>query len=204
MGHERAYCGSRTACGNRPDHPNLRPFAANGLCTGPGLPDRVPVFFQDPDLRFENHVFHEIAIAAATFEGLFVTYVTWRCYRSSGEPLLRWLTLGLFGFVLVYALRGAFTGLAHHHIWLFLLYGPASRLVMSILLFAGLLSYDRPPDRQDRRLNHRAWVPWIALFVIIDVAVAILASSPIAGSLAVRLTMEGGALLFSTLNVTAL
>ena len=41
-------------------------------------------FFQDPALKFENHAFHEIAIAAATLEGLFVTYVTWRCYRSSG------------------------------------------------------------------------------------------------------------------------
>ncbi|SFW81487.1 hypothetical protein SAMN03159384_05431, partial [Burkholderia sp. NFACC33-1] len=85
-------------------------------------------FFQDPSLKFENHAFHELAIAAATLEGVFVTYVCWRCYRLSGEPLLRWLTLGFLGFSLVYALHGAFTGMAHHNIWLFLLYGPASRL----------------------------------------------------------------------------
>ncbi|ONC81054.1 hypothetical protein AQ922_29460 [Burkholderia pseudomallei] len=36
-------------------------------------------FFIDPRLVFENHQFHELAIAAATLEGLFVTYVTWRC-----------------------------------------------------------------------------------------------------------------------------
>jgi len=94
-------------------------------------------FFQDPTLKFEDHLFHEIAIAVATIEGLFVTYVTWSCYKSSGEPLLRWLTLGFLGFVLIYALHGAFTGMAHHNIWLFLLYGPASRLAMSILLFVG-------------------------------------------------------------------
>src|ERR1700692_3100231 len=76
-------------------------------------------FFQDPTLKFEDHLFHEIAIAVATLEGLFVAYVTWRCYKSSGEPLLRWLTLGFLGFVLIYALHGAFTGMAHHNIWLF-------------------------------------------------------------------------------------
>lgn len=38
-------------------------------------------FFQDPSLKFESHAFHELAIAAATLEGVFVTYVCWRCYR---------------------------------------------------------------------------------------------------------------------------
>src|ERR1700694_6090034 len=83
-------------------------------------------FLQDPTLRFEDHLFHEIAIAVATLEGLFVTYVTWRCYQASGEKLLRWMTCGFLGFVLIYALHGAFTGMAHQNIWLFLLYGPAS------------------------------------------------------------------------------
>jgi len=161
-------------------------------------------FFQDPAVKFENHAFHEMAIAAATLEGLFVTYVTWRCYRSSGEPLLRWMTLGFLGFVLVYALHGAFTGLAHHNIWLFLLYGPASRLVMAILLLVALLSYHRPPDAADRRVKSRTWLTWIGLFLLVDLAVAYVANSPIAGNLAVRLSLEGGALVFSTLNVTVL
>ncbi|CAE6730113.1 GGDEF domain-containing protein [Paraburkholderia domus] len=161
-------------------------------------------FFQDPSLKFENHAFHEIAIAAATLEGLFVTYVTWRCYLSSGEPLLRWLTLGFLGFVLVYALHGAFTGMAHHNIWLFLLYGPASRLVMSVLLLIGLLSYHNAPDAVEQRSKPRPWLAWIAVFVLIDLVVGLIANSPIAGSLAVRLSMEGGALIFSTLNVMVL
>jgi two-component system cell cycle response regulator len=161
-------------------------------------------FFQDPLLKFENHQFHEIAIATATLEGLFVAYVTWRCYQSSGEPLLRWLTLGFLSFVLIYAFHGAFTGFAHSNIWLFLLYGPASRLAMSVLLFAGLLSYRRPPDAVRRRSDRHGWLMWICLFLAIDLAVAGVANSAIAGELAVRLTMEGGALMFSTLNVTAL
>src|SRR6202166_1138058 len=161
-------------------------------------------FFQDPALKFENHAFHEIAIAAATLEGLFVTYVTWRCYRSSGEPLLRWMTLGFLGFVLVYALHGAFTGLAHHNIWLFLLYGPASRLAMSILLFVGLSFYALPSDDVEERSNPRKWLVWVALFLAVDVAVAWIANSGFAGHPAVRFSMEGGALVFSALNVAAL
>jgi len=161
-------------------------------------------FFQDPTLTFENHAFHVMAIAAATLEGLFVTYVTFCCYRSSGEPLLRWMALAFLGFVLIYALHGAFTGLAHHNLWLFLLYGPASRLVMAFLLLVALLSYHRPPDAADQRMKPRQWLTWIGLFLLMDVAVAYVANSSIAGNLAVRLSMEGGALIFSTLNVTAL
>ncbi|RQQ73149.1 GGDEF domain-containing protein [Burkholderia stagnalis] len=161
-------------------------------------------FFQDPSLKFENHAFHELAIAVATLEGGFVTYVCWRCYRLSGEPLLRWLTLGFLGFSLVYALHGAFTGMAHHNIWLFLLYGPASRLAMSILIFVGQLSYSRAADSEAARADRGVWTKWIALFVLIDVAVAVIAYSPVAGAPWVRVSMEGGALLFSTVNVVAL
>ncbi|MEY9460381.1 GGDEF domain-containing protein [Bradyrhizobium ottawaense] len=161
-------------------------------------------FQQDPALKFEDHLFHEFAIAVATLEGLFVTYVTWRCYRSSGEPLLRWLTLGFLAFVLIYTLHGAFTGMAHRNIWLFLLYGPASRLAMSILLFVGLLSYNLPSDGLEKRSDTRAWLTWIGLFLTMDLAVALIAYSPNAGHPVVRLSMEGGALLFSALNVAVL
>ncbi|MFL1547353.1 GGDEF domain-containing protein, partial [Pseudomonas sp. O39] len=161
-------------------------------------------YFQDPTLIFENHVFHIIVISAATLEGLFVTYVTWLCYQSSGEPLLRWMTLGFVGFVLIYALHGAFTGLAHHNMWLFLLYGPASRLVLAILLSVGILSYYRPSDAADQRMTPCMWLTWVGLFLLVDLAVAYIANSPIAGHLAVRLSLEGGALVFSTLNVIML
>lgn len=157
--------------------------------------------FQNPLLIFENHAFHEIAIAAATLEGLFVTYVAWRCYRSSGERLLRWLTLSFLGFVLIYALHGAFTGMAHHNIWLFLLYGPASRLAMAALLFVALLSWYQRADPEAQRRDPRRWLGWIGLFLVIDVAVGVLAYSPIASSPAVRLAMEGGALVLSAINI---
>lgn len=160
-------------------------------------------FCQDSTLRFENHAFHEIAIAAATLEGLFVTYVTWQCYRSSGEPLLRWMTLGFFGFVMIYALHDAFTGLAHHNIWLFLAYGPASRLAMSILLLVGLLSYRQPADPADRRAGTRYWLAWVAAFLAVDVLVAVLAHSTMTGIAPLRF-MESAALVLSAVNVAVL
>ncbi|MBN3835676.1 GGDEF domain-containing protein [Burkholderia sp. Ac-20344] len=160
--------------------------------------------FQDPSLKFEHHAFHELAIAIATLEGAFVTYVCWRCYRLSGEPLLRWLTLGFLGFSLIYALHGLFTGMAHHNIWLFLLYGPASRLTMSILILVGQFTYSHKADSATTRADPRTWLPWLALFGLIDVAVAVIAFSPVAGNPWVRLSMEGGALLLSVVNVAAL
>ncbi|RZF24085.1 GGDEF domain-containing protein [Paraburkholderia sp. UYCP14C] len=160
-------------------------------------------FFQNPGLKFENHPFHEIAITGATFEGLFVTYVAWQCYRSSGEPLLRWMTLGFLGFVLIYALHGAFTRFAHQNIWLFLLYGPASRLTMSILLLIGLLSYRRPSDPADHRAGVKYLLSWAAIFLVVDVLVALLAHSTFAGVILLRV-MESAALGLSMLNVVIL
>ncbi len=161
-------------------------------------------YFQNPALKFENHLFHEIAIAIATIEGVFIAYVTWRCYRSSGEPLLRWLTLGFLGFTMIYVLHGAFTGFAHSNMWLFLLYGPASRFVMSVLLFVGQLAYYQPVDTPEERMAIRPWLIWVTVFVLIDAAVALIATSPIAGDASVRLSMEGGALFFCGLNVAGL
>ena len=175
-----------------------------GFALAPGYLIAYLYFFQDPSLRFENHAFHELAIAAATLEGAFVTYVCWRCYRLSGEPLLRWLTLGFLGFSVIYALHGAFTGMAHHNIWLFLLYGPASRLTMSILILVGQLTYSHTADSATTRADPRIWLPWLALFGLVDVAVAVIAYSPVAGHPWVRLSMEGGALLLSAVNVIAL
>ncbi len=160
--------------------------------------------FQDPKLFFEDHAFHEVAIAAATLEGLFVTYVCWRCYRSSGEPLLRWLTLGFLGFSLIYAWHGVFTGMAHHNIWLFLLYGPASRLVMAMLLFVGQLAYNRNADSEAYRTNRGMWLGWLAFFLLVDASVAWIAYSPMASSPWVRVSLEGSALAFSAINVIAL
>ena len=150
--------------------------------------------FQDPDLRFEDMGFHILAITVSTAEGLFVSYVSWRCYDLSGEPFLRWLTLGFVGFTLVYSLHGAFTPLAHHHLWLFILYGPASRLVMAGCLLAAITAWNQPPDPVERRRRPGFWGAWIGGFLAINLVVGVLAESPIGGDFWVRLAIEGGAL----------
>jgi signal transduction histidine kinase/DNA-binding response OmpR family regulator/HPt (histidine-containing phosphotransfer) domain-containing protein len=155
--------------------------------------------FQNPALVFMNHSFHVFAIAVATLEGLFVSYVSWRCYRTSGEPFLRWLTAGFLGFTVIYAPHGFFTPLAHENLWLFILYGPASRLVMSASLLVAILVYGKPAHAPNLRESMSFWIGWCAVYLVIDVAVAVLAYSPIAGAPWVRLSMEWGALTLSSL-----
>jgi signal transduction histidine kinase/CheY-like chemotaxis protein/HPt (histidine-containing phosphotransfer) domain-containing protein len=155
--------------------------------------------FQDPALMFMNHGFHVFAIAVATLEGLFVSYVSWRCYRSSGEPFLRWLTVGFLGFTVIYAPHGFFTPLAHENVWLFILYGPASRFVMSGSLLTAIFVYGNPAHEALKRQGMGFWIGWFAAYLVIDVAVAVLAYSPIASAAWVRLSMEWGALIMSAL-----
>jgi signal transduction histidine kinase/DNA-binding response OmpR family regulator/HPt (histidine-containing phosphotransfer) domain-containing protein len=155
--------------------------------------------FQDPKLLFMNHGFHVFAIAVATLEGLFVSYVSWICYRQSGEPFLRWLTAGFLGFTLIYAPHGFFTPLAHQNVWLFILYGPASRFVMAGSLLAAIWAFGRTPHDSRARESNIFWLGWIAAYAAIDVGVGILAFSPIAGEPWVRLSMEWAALAMSVL-----
>jgi len=80
------------------------------------LPAVVIVYldlFQDPTLKFASHSFHEVAISLSIVLSCFVGYVTWRCYESSGEPFLKWLTLPLIGLPLVYSPHGILTRTAH-------------------------------------------------------------------------------------------
>jgi diguanylate cyclase (GGDEF)-like protein len=160
--------------------------------------------FQDSSLRFESHGFHEIAVGVAILLGALVATVTWRCYQASGETFLYWLALGFLGFTLLYLPHGVFTRFAHHNIWFFLLYGPASRIVMGGLLFRGLLAYGRPAEPPELRKGGRDLIFWVVSFLAIDVIVGILAWSPIAGNPLVRMAMEGGALALAVAGIAVL
>ncbi|MBV5332559.1 GGDEF domain-containing protein, partial [bacterium] len=105
----------------------------------PVAPVAYLYIFQNPELTFHSHAFHEVAIALALLEGVFISYVSWRCYAYSGEVFVKWLTVGFIGFTVVYSLHGLFTPVAKHNMWLFLLYGPASRLLMSVCLVIALI-----------------------------------------------------------------
>jgi diguanylate cyclase (GGDEF)-like protein len=157
--------------------------------------------FQDPSLRIINLPFHELAIAVAIAEGTFITYVTWRCYLSSGEPFLRWLTLSFLSFTLIYAPHGIFTRMADDHLWLFLFFGPVSRFAMAACIFIGLRAYGKPADAPETRHNPGFWGGCIAFFLAIDLIIGI-ATHTLPGAMpALRLVFEYGALAFSIFGI---
>jgi diguanylate cyclase (GGDEF)-like protein len=158
---------------------------------------------QDPALTFDSRAWHAAMAGVTLLEGLFVAYVAWCCYQSSRDPLLRWLALGLVGFTLIYLLHAGLSGLAPREPWLFLLYGPAARLSMAVLLLLGLLSHGRPADPVGRGLSPRLWLRWVALFGVLDLLLAGFAYTEWAGRVAV-LVMEAAALLVSLINVAVL
>ena len=151
--------------------------------------------FQNPELRFVDHRIHEYAIGIAILQSGFISYVTWRCYLSSGEPLLRWLTLSFLGFTLIYMPHGFFTPLCGENMGLFLLYGPASRLVMAGFLLAGLVEYGKPAHELQQRGKRSFWLLWISVFLMIDALVWLIAIMQGEALQSVRLVLELSALL---------
>lgn len=135
-------------------------------------------YFQDAALRFKQHGLHEIAIGISMLQSGFIAYVTYRCYLHNKEPFLRWLTLGFIGFTVIYGMHGVFTRFSHDHLMLFVLYGPASRLVMGACLLAGLMAYRWQAHSDLQARSPRFWLIWLGTFVVIDVIVYQLAFSP--------------------------
>lgn len=175
-----------------------------GLALAPFVAIAYLQLFQDPALAFRHDGVHELAIAVSTLLGGFITYVTWVCYRTSGEVFLRWLVLGLLGFNLLYAPHGVFTRLSDHHLHLFVIYGPVSRLAMAACFLMAVLRFVAPPeDPRDPRLA-RFWLAGLGVFagagVLAGVAAVLL---PDAMDL-VRVVLETSALAASALAILAL
>lgn len=160
--------------------------------------------FQDPRLVYKSHVLHELAIGVSTLLSGFVTYVTWRCYRSSGEVFLRWLALGLLGFTLVYAPHGLFTRLGDAHLELFVVYGPASRMAMAFCFLVAVLRFGVPPDARGERGRLAFWLTGIGVFAAAGIAVG--ASAVLAPQLAavVRGLLESLAVVAAVVAAIAL
>lgn len=133
--------------------------------------------FQDPALRFEHHGFHEIAIGISLLQSGFIGYVTYRCYRQAKEQFLCWLALAFIGFTVIYGFHGAFTRLSNDHLMLFILYGPASRLVMAGCFLVGLMVYEKNEQSDSHARPLRFWLAWLGAFVAIDALVYLLAVS---------------------------
>ncbi|PKI16085.1 hybrid sensor histidine kinase/response regulator [Colwellia sp. 12G3] len=159
-------------------------------------------FSSTPALRFVNHGFHEIIITIAALVGGFVTYVSWRSYQASGEIFLRWLTVGFLAFTIIYTPHGLFTRMADHNMWLFLLYGPVSRIVLLGCFMYGLLQYGKPAENVTEVTKSSFWWRVLILCVMVDIGVAVLAYSPIASSFWVRTPMEIGAIVLALSGIS--
>ena len=143
-----------------------------GFALTPSIAIAYVHYFGDPTLHFINYGVHEMAIGVAIALSAFVSYITWRCYRYSGEPFLLWVAIGLTGFTAVYLPHGVLTRTADCNIWLFLIFGPASRVVMVTCFFIALLRYGRPPHDPQHRQSLRPLLYCLIAFAGVDVLLA--------------------------------
>ena len=157
--------------------------------------------YQTPLLCVTDHTAHHFSIALSIALGLFVAYVTRQCYLESGEPLLRWLTFGFFGFALIYAPHGLFTTFSDSHSALFLLYGPASRFIMLLMMFVGLQVYGQGADEPVVRRSVRPWWLGMAMFFLFDLVIAVVAETALLKLVDWRGVFESGALVLALLGV---
>lgn len=157
--------------------------------------------WQPADGLFVAHRFHEIAIAAAVALGGFVSYVTWRCYRQTGEVFLRWVTLGLAGFTLLYLAHGLLTFVAADHMVLFLNFGIAARLFLMFCLLVAALRYAAPADPSARRARPAFWLRATVALAVFSAIVSFLSLGPMVGQAWTRLIPE---LLTLTFGMVAL
>lgn len=118
---------------------------------------------QDPAAVIMAQGLHEAAILLSLVLALFVAWVCFRCHQHSGEPFQRFLALGLLGFAIVYAPHVALTHDGGHDPWLFLLYGPASRMVLTFFLLMAAAHMKAPAEAADTRLRAARWLPWLGL-----------------------------------------
>lgn len=149
--------------------------------------------YQDPSLLFQNHLFHEVAIALATILGGFIAWVSFVCYQRTGERFAFYVTLALAGFTIVYAPHGLLTRTADETLWLFILFGPASRLLMAGLLVVAALHYGTTPPPGQARAARGVWLAWGGVFLAVVVVTGAWASSPLAANAPLRMAVEGGA-----------
>jgi hypothetical protein len=101
--------------------------------------------------------------------------------------------VGLLAFTVIYAPHGLLTRMAHQNIWLFLLYGPVSRLVMLGCMVQGLGQFGSATEDPAVIRKSGFWRNVMLACASVVVAVAILAYSPVASSSWLRMPMEVGA-----------
>ena len=164
------------------------------------LPVPLILYFLSTGLaseRFENWPAHETLVGLSIVEGALVALVTWLCYRESREPVLRWLTLAFLAFTAIYTPHGLMTPHAATDPWMFLLFGPASRLAMTGFMVIGLLSWGLPAEPKEGAFGR--WMPSAAVILALTGATCMLAATPYAPT--ARLVGENGTIILCLIAV---
>ena len=156
--------------------------------------------FIDPTLIFNSYGLHQFAIAVATAEGLFVTVVSYQCYRHSAEPFLKWITLGFGGFTLLYAPHGPLTLFADTCLRLFLIFGPVSRFVMAVCLLIGLLVFGKA-HTPGSLVGRRYWIGWGVAFAVLAALAAFASLARPVEMLSVQRFLEYASLCVSVISL---
>lgn len=170
----------------------------------PLLPVLYLACWQDPGLLFQAPLLHELASVLASLEGAALGFVCWLCYQRSGEVLVKRMAQGFMAYTVVYSLHGMFTPVAQPFMALFVLYGPAARLLMGVLLWFAVRAHNRAVDPVAQRGSLRFWWRFLGYLMLGNVLVAALATSPV-GALPWPLQgMEAGALLFYLVSLVQL
>ena len=144
-----------------------------GFALMPSIAIAYVHYFGNPALHFIDYGVHEVAIGVASALTTFISYITWRCYRYSGEPFLLWVAIGLTGFTAIYLPHGVLTRTADCNIWLFLIFGPAARVVMVSCFLVALLRYGRAPHDLQHRLSLRPLLYCLLVFAVVDISLAV-------------------------------
>lgn len=142
-----------------------------------------------PDVWVAHH-FHEVVIGIAIALSALICLVTFKCFLLARKQFQFWLLLGLIAFTIIYAPHGFLTSAAHDNIWLFILYGPVSRVVMACCFLSAALQLGREV-RIGNRLVATVLLIWVAICIAIAIATAALATSPIASHPYLRWLLEG-------------
>ncbi|MDF2926463.1 MAG: PhoR protein [Paenibacillaceae bacterium] len=122
----------------------------------------------DHSQKFHYGSVHGLLIAVAVTLSAFLGYSAFRSYLAELDSSLRYMALGYIGFTVIYSFHGFFTPLAGHHLLMFVVYGPVSRLVMCIYVFLGLQRLLKQQPAEAQPVKRSWWWSRLILFAVIS------------------------------------
>jgi len=131
-------------------------------------------YFTAQTRETEFSVPHEISMILAAVASAFIAYVATNNYKQHGNPVLRYIALGFYGFGLIYVWHGIATENYDDHQTMFLMFSSAARAIVAIYVTRGLFLLNRQPDPVEERGKLSKWLPHFLLFIAVDLAIFLL------------------------------